>query len=108
MREQPDLLDHVAHVTPELHGVAVGHVFTVEEDAAGGGLDEPVDHLQRRRLAATRRTDEHADLVAREIERELADRDRTVGIGLADTIETDHRYDRFASDRLKLPVTLPV
>ena len=72
VREQPDLLDHVAHVPAELHGVGVGHVVAVEEDAAGGGLDEPVDQLQRRGLAAAGRPDEHADLVARHFERELA------------------------------------
>ena len=62
VREQPDLLDHVADVAAQLDRVGVGDVVAVEEDAARRRLDQPVDHLQRRRLAATRRADEHADL----------------------------------------------
>ena len=95
MGEEPGLLNHVAHVPAELDGIGVGHVVPVEEDPARGGLDEPVDHLQGRRLAATRGAHEDADLVARNLERELAHGDRTVGIGLADPIETDHRHDHF-------------
>ena len=32
----------------------MGHVLAVEQDAPAGRLDQPVDHLQRRRLAAAR------------------------------------------------------
>ena len=54
-------------------------------------LDQPVDHLQRRRLAAAGRTDQADHLAARDVEVELLHRDRAVGVGLADALEPDHR-----------------
>ena len=33
VREEADLLDHVAHAAPQLDGLRVGHVLVVEEDA---------------------------------------------------------------------------
>ena len=71
VREQADLLDHVTHAPAQLHRVGVGHVGAVEEDPSRRRLDEPVDHLERRRLAATRRPDEDADLVVCDVERRL-------------------------------------
>ena len=70
--EQPDLLDHVPDAAAQRDRVDVGDVVAVEEDAAARRLDEAVDHLQRRRLAASRRADEHADLAFRDLERQVA------------------------------------
>ncbi len=53
VREEPGLLDHVTHAPAQLDRVGVGDVVAVEEDPSRRRLDEPVDHLQRRRLAAT-------------------------------------------------------
>ena len=57
---------------------------------AGGRLDQPVDHLQRRRLAAPRRPDQDDQLAAGDVEVELLDGDRAVVVGLADPREADH------------------
>src|SRR5699024_3109478 len=62
VREQPDLLDDVADPAPQMIRVDVGDVLVLEEDAPGAGLDQPVDHLHGRRLAAARRTRHHDDL----------------------------------------------
>ena len=90
VREQPHLLDHVAHATPQLDRVGVGDVGTLEEDAPRRGLDQPVDHLQRGGLPASGRTDEHADLTSRDVDRELANGHLTVRVLLAHPIEADH------------------
>jgi hypothetical protein len=91
VREQSDLLDHVPDVPAQLDRVGVGDVGAVEEDAPGRRLDQPVDHLQRRGLAAARRSDQHADLAVVDVEAQLAHRELTVGIPLADRVEADHR-----------------
>ena len=75
VREQADLLDHVADAPAQLDRVDVGHVLAVEEDAPAGRLDEPVDHLHGGRLAAARRPDEHAQLALADLEAEVVDRD---------------------------------
>ena len=78
VREQPDLLDHVADAPPELDHVGRHHVGVADEDPARCRLDEPVDHLERGRLAAAGRPDEDAHRPGRDIEREVLD-----GPGLA-------------------------
>ena len=51
VRKQSYVLDDVAHPQPQGHGVDVGDVLLVMEDAPAGRFDKPVDHLQRGRLA---------------------------------------------------------
>ena len=58
----------------------VAGVDAVDQDPAGRRLDQPVDHLQRRRLAAAGGADEDADLARRDLQREVVDR---AGRGLA-------------------------
>ena len=60
VREEADVLDDVADPAAQLVGVDAGDVLAAEQDPAGGRLDEPVDHLHRRRLAAARGADQHA------------------------------------------------
>ena len=62
VREEPGVLDDVADATPQLGLVHPAGVLAVEGDRAAGRLDHPVDHPQARRLAASRRPDEHGDL----------------------------------------------
>ena len=94
--EQPDLLDHVADPASELHRVLRGDVASLEEDPAGGGLDQPVDHLQRGGLPAARRPDQDDQLAGRHLEVELVHRHRPVGVLLADPLEPDHRLGRWS------------
>ncbi len=62
VREQPDLLDDVADPPPQLDRGQGGHVLAVDGDPAARRLDQAVDHLHRRRLAAAGRPDQDADL----------------------------------------------
>ena len=97
VREQPDLLDDVADAAAQLDRVDVGDVLAVEHDPARGGLDQPVDHLQRRRLAAAGRADQADHLAALHVEVELVHRDRAVGVGLAHALaagSSGHRTPR--------------
>ena len=78
----------------------VAGVDAVDEDPAGRRLDEPVDHLERRRLAAAGRPDEAADLAGRDHQRQVVDGARRrralvlAGRGvvaLRDVVELDDR-----------------
>src|SRR5262249_28651222 len=60
MREESDLLDHVADPPPQLDRIDTRDVLAAHEDASAGRLDQPVDHLQRGRLAAPGGPDQHA------------------------------------------------
>jgi hypothetical protein len=59
VREQPDALEYVADRPAQLDRVAIADVPTINLDASRTGVDQTVDHLQRGRLAASRRTEQH-------------------------------------------------
>ena len=65
MGQQADLLDDVADAAAQLDRVLRHDVAAADQDLAGRRLDQPVDHLERRRLAAARRADEDADRACR-------------------------------------------
>jgi hypothetical protein len=50
VREEPDLLDHIADPAAKLGDVLVTHARSVDPDIALVELDQAVDHLHRRRL----------------------------------------------------------
>src|SRR6185437_3623878 len=50
--EEPRVLDDVAHLQPKLRGIHPARVLSIDEDATAVWIAEPVDHPQRRRLAA--------------------------------------------------------
>ena len=60
MREKRVALEHDTEAAPV--GFLVGDVTAVEGDRAAGRLDQARDHLQRRRLAATGRTEQRNEL----------------------------------------------
>jgi hypothetical protein len=66
VREQPDLLDDVADLAPQLGGLALADAASADEDLAVGQVDHPVDHPHRGGLAAAGRADEDADLPGRD------------------------------------------
>ena len=82
VREEADLLDHVADLAPQLGRRALAHRAVADEDVALGDLDHAVDHPHRGRLAASRGPDEDADLARRHLEVELVD-GRRVGARVA-------------------------
>ena len=95
MREEAARLDDVADVAAQFVAVHLRDVVAVDHDAAGCGLDEPVDHFQRRRFAASRRSDEHDRLAGRDFKREMVDR----GLGAAVVLRHLLQNDRGAGDR---------
>ena len=107
MREKPDLLDDVADASPKVGQLAGRGVDAIDEDPARRRLDEPVDHLERRRLAAARWPDETADLAGRHQQREVVDRSGCPFAGaafvdgvvmLGDVVELDDRRRVGSSD----------
>ena len=90
VREEPGLLDDVADAAAQLVHVQRAEVAAVELDRAAGRLDQAVDHPQRRRLAAAGAAEQHGDLAARHLHREVADGDRPVRVALGDVVERDH------------------
>ncbi len=91
--EQADLLDDVADRAAQLDRVGIGRILAGDEDAAGGRLDDPVDHLERRRLAAAGRPQQDADLALAELEVDVVDGDeRAAGRveDLGEVFEADH------------------
>ena len=62
---------------------------SAEADLAARHLLEPGDHAQRRRLAAAGRADEDHELAILDLDVEVVDGERPVGVALADVIEDD-------------------
>ena len=74
VREEANLLDRVADVSPQLRRAALAHALAVEQDVPVGDVDHAVDHPHRRGLAAAGRAHQHADLTGRDGQRELLHR----------------------------------
>ncbi len=92
VREQPDLLDHVADPPPQVVRIDGGDVFTVDDDVARRRFDDAVDHLEAGRLAAARRSDEDDDLTLGDLQAQAIHRGRLLpGEPLGELLELDHR-----------------
>ena len=89
VREQADVLDHVADPAAQLDRVDPRHVVVAEQDPSGARLDDAVDHLHRGRLAAARRAHQHGQLAGGEGQVQLPDGDGAVGVDLAHAVEAD-------------------
>ena len=74
VREQADLLDHVADLAAELGRLPLAHAGPVDQDVAAGELDHPVDQPHRRGLATAGGPDEHADLTRPDGQRQAVER----------------------------------
>src|SRR6185312_4902563 len=79
-----------ADAAPQLGGREAPGVLVVEPDAPGGGLDHPVDHAQRRGLAAPGRPDEYRDASRVDGEVEGIDSNGAVREAFGDAPELDH------------------
>jgi CobQ-like glutamine amidotransferase family enzyme len=69
--------------------VLLAHAAPADEDVARRDVDHAVDHPHGGRLATARRTDEHADLARRDLERQVADHRRSVRVALGDVAELE-------------------
>src|SRR5581483_661653 len=85
VREEPDLLDHVADAAAKLGQRERLDVPAVDADLARVEGDQPVHHLQRGRLAAAGRADEDAERPGGDLERQIAH-----GCGFASRIPLRH------------------
>ena len=68
--------------------------FAADQDAAFGDILEPRHHPERRRFAATRRTDEHQELAVGDGNIEPADGLLTARIALGHRVEDDFSHKR--------------
>jgi hypothetical protein len=106
VREEPDLLDDVADLAPELGRRAVLDRVAGDRDLTLADLDRPVDHPHRGRLPAARGSYENADLACGDLQREVVHR-RALrpGVGLAHLVE-DHGRGRHGLSSLVVALLL--
>src|SRR5581483_3861945 len=90
VREEADLLDHVADPAAQLDGRQVADAAAVDADVALVEVDQPVDEAQRGRLPAARGPDEDAERAGRDREREAVQRVLLPArVALRDAVEDD-------------------
>ena len=90
VREEADLLDHVADAAAELGLVQSVDALPIDPHVARGELDEPVDELHGGRLAAAGGADEAADVAGRNRKRQVVDRRScAAGVTLSRVVEDD-------------------
>ena len=88
--KEPSVLDDVADAAAQLGFVHLRRVLIVDPDPAAGGLDHPVDHPQRRRLAAPGRPDKDGDLAGRSLKRQLIHGQCAIRILFRHRVKPDH------------------
>ena len=92
VREQPDLLEHIADAPAQLGGIDRRHLGVEDADRAGGRIDQPVDDLEQRRLAGPGFADDDEELAATDVEPDVADgvvRAALIGLGCAPDRDRD-------------------
>jgi hypothetical protein len=67
-------------------------VAVADVDRALRDLDDPRQHLQHRRLAAARRSDEHHELPVADLEVDMVDGERAVLVALRQSLDADRRH----------------
>jgi hypothetical protein len=80
-------LRHDADLRPEPARVERPEVGAVEQDAAFGGVVQPQQERDERRLAAAAEADERGEAAGRERERHAAQRGRVGAVGVAMVVE---------------------
>src|SRR4029077_17384752 len=73
MREEANLLNHIADAAAQFDGIARGDRLPVDQDGAGGWVDQSVDHTQERRLAGAGGPHQHADITRGHSEADVLD-----------------------------------
>ena len=90
VREEADLLDDIADVASKSIRIEGQYVLAVDPDRATARLDDPVDHLHGRRLAASTRPDKHDQFTRLDAHREAIDGGNLLaGIHLRHVVELD-------------------
>ncbi|SAJ13336.1 Uncharacterised protein [Enterobacter hormaechei] len=73
VREQANLLDHVANVAAQGHGVHPAGVFAVNQDRPAAWRNETVNHLQGSGFPAAGRAEQHAHFPFRHVQVDVVD-----------------------------------
>ena len=89
--EEADLLEHVADVPPQPDRVPVSGRVPLDADRARARREQPVDHLERRRLARPAAAHEHQRLARLDGEREFVEHQRAARRAVGDPVEFDGR-----------------
>jgi len=92
VREQAGLLNDVADPPPQLGRPRLRDVLAVQQDPALGRVNEPVDHPQRRGLAAAAGPDQDHGLAVRDLQVQPVDRNRPAWITLRHALEGDQAW----------------
>jgi hypothetical protein len=90
MRKQPDALEHVADPPPQLVWKLRACRLAVDQHLAVVGLEQPVDHLERRGLARARFADDRDELAGRHRKAHGA-HGRTRVVRMAHALEANER-----------------
>ncbi len=90
VRKQADVLDDIADSPPELLDGLIGDGLAEYADGAGARLDEPVDHLQSRRLPGPASPEQNERLPFRHGQGDGLD-DGPLPVLLPYAVELDHR-----------------
>src|SRR6185436_6976755 len=73
VREQADVLNHVAHRSAQTNWIPRSRVDALDEHLADIGQQQPVDQLEHRRLTRTTRTDERKRLAGADGQRKVVE-----------------------------------
>ena len=65
------MLDHVADAAAQLDLVLLGDILPIHKNTSAVRLDQPVDHFERRCLAAAGRADQDGESVVRNLEAQI-------------------------------------
>ena len=87
--KQTDLLKCIADPSSQFVGRHSRGVGAIESDRPGRGLHEPIDHLERGRLAAPGATEHDEQLSGLDREREVT-HDDVASVLLREMLELDH------------------
>jgi hypothetical protein len=88
VREQADLLEAVSDVPAQLGPGELRRVASADQHAPGRRLDQAVDHLQRRGLAAARAAEQDQHLALGHLERQAVDGSGAV-VALGEALQAD-------------------
>ena len=93
MRKQPDRLDRITDAPAQRLGLDISDVLASDPDRPGIDRDQPIDHPQGRRFAATGGAEQHAKIPGRDGQRKPVD-NAALAIGLCDLVDFDHGAKR--------------
>lgn len=68
IREQANLLDHIADIAAQRHGIHAAGIFPVEQNITAGRRNQTVNHFQGGGFTAARRPQQYAHFTFRNVE----------------------------------------